>query len=93
MAIQYDFSRLTDRASLIASLGLDEFAFNRVISFVGSPSLTEQQVAEVPLLDTLEDFPEFFRHEIPKRNVNRGVSCRLGTGLQHDCLQGACSAA
>lgn len=72
MTIQYDFSRLTDRDALVASLGIDDSAFERVIAFVPPPPADQRPATQQPVMIVVDEMPEFFRHDIPKRNPARG---------------------
>jgi hypothetical protein len=70
--VGYPLQRLTDRASLLEFLGIEEELFTRVITF-DPPGPAEKRDASAAIIEiTLSNLPVFFRHDIPKRNAARG---------------------
>lgn len=69
MAFTYDLSFLKSREQLIGFLEIDERDFEKVLFFTpGFLSHENHQSHSVEILD----IPQFFRHEIPKKNRDRG---------------------
>ena len=70
MIIPYGLNRLTDRRGLIEFLGIPESLFDSVLDFV-PPALGPDGVSQLEQ-SSLGTLPPFLRHQIPKRNADRG---------------------
>lgn len=74
MTFPADFRRVTTRQALIAAIGTDEATFEAILAFDPPRTRDEQIEALQRAADaaSIEDFPVFLRHDIPKRNRQRG---------------------
>ncbi len=69
MAFTYDLTILKNREQLVRFLGLDDQSFEKVLSFKPNHPINNNiQPATVEVLE----LPMFFKHEIPKKNRDRG---------------------
>lgn len=67
------FSRLQNRAELIAALNIDESVFDQILAFVPPPPKSKDAAAVVPVqLEEVSEPAPFWRHDIPKKNAARG---------------------
>ncbi|MBN9545512.1 MAG: RNA-directed DNA polymerase [Alphaproteobacteria bacterium] len=69
MTFRYDLRLLNSRKSLLAFLGVDEIAFEKVLSF--DPVSAQMSIGIEDDIHFLEA-PLFLRHKIPKKNRARG---------------------
>jgi len=69
MPLQNDFTRLRTKEHLLVALGIDEAAFSKVLSF--NPS-TEYSLVDSEAGTTALNITPFLRHDIPKKNRQRG---------------------
>jgi len=72
MTFDYDLKKLKNREHLLKYIGVCEEDFNRILKFdydAYERSLEPDEDGRIAQLR----FPVFWRHELPKRNINRGV--------------------
>lgn len=69
MSFRYDFTVLQTREQLIQSLGMEPQLFDWILAF--DPKVPPDPVNVIDEADDLS-VPPFLRHEIPKKNPNRG---------------------
>ena len=69
MAFKYDLTLLKERDQLVRFLELDEQEFDKVLKFDPHVKGNESHQQEVVITS---EIPVFFRHEIPKKNRDRG---------------------
>ena len=69
MAFPYDLTILKNREQLVRFLELDEQNFEKVLSF--KPNHPIDKKIQPTTVEVLE-LPMFFKHEIPKKNRDRG---------------------
>lgn len=73
MSTPPDFRRLKSRADVLRSLGVSDDQFDAVADFDPGADAIRRDESEVGAAWITAYFPVFHRHDIPKRNPNRGV--------------------